>query len=377
MMKINIIWAVICLVSLLYIIVLFGQGRPTLSLEERFYQVAKLLPYNVTRNMLFEHSSIYYLGRQVQPSLVLPKYFKYKESLLVPIRTQGSCASCWAFAVADMLGDRVSLLTRGRTKQSLSVQELVSCLRPELFQCSRGGIPEMAYPFIEKKGLSKESAYPYENIKGGDIAPCKTSRMQLWDYVMPSSKKQHDRDRVFVKPGTTRNLCLNPDLYTKSMLSKNIENMKTEIFLHGPIVGTLMVYDDLYRYDGESVYTVSPNAVLRGGHAIEIFGWSDEGQNTDEAGFQGAYWICRNSWGHIWPRELPQHNAGWFYVRMGTNEAQIESRASAAQPMATNDRTSTWSSNAYTSYDAYVNDPERQNFFSHLKVRRQQRQRSS
>lgn len=61
---------------------------------------------------------------------VLPKYLKYKETLLLSPRTQGKCASCWAFAIADMMADRVSLHTRGRVREHLSPEELLSRLLP-------------------------------------------------------------------------------------------------------------------------------------------------------------------------------------------------------------------------------------------------------
>ena len=152
-------------------------------------------------------------------------------------------------------------------------------------------------------------------------------------------------------------------------------NLKIEIMTKGPVIGTIMVYTDLYQYDADRVYEVSPGARLMGGHAIEIFGWSDEGSNTVEEGFQGAYWICKNTWGVSWPNDLPKQHSGWFYVRMGVNMAGIESRASAADPLLTESmksyaKPSPWLSSAYTSYDAYVNDPERANFFEHLAQRR-------
>jgi hypothetical protein len=183
-------------------------------------------------------------------------------------------------------------------------------------------------------------------------------------------------DRVFGRPFSNRSLAS-----ISRSSEANIRNMKTEIFLNGPIVGTIMVYSDLYDYDAESVYTISPGATFRGGHAIEIFGWSDEGENTEERGFQGAYWICRNSWGKRWPRRMDD-KYGWFYVRMGTNEGGIESRASACLPWYTREmhrrhREMSRDSVAYSSYSSYVADPERKQFFDHLKRRRAAQQASS
>jgi hypothetical protein len=158
------------------------------------------------------------------------------------------------------------------------------------------------------------------------------------------------------------------------VIDENVMNMKVEIMTNGPIIGTLLVHDDLYYYDGESVYEVGKNAKPMGGHAITIFGWSDAGSNTEEEGFQGAYWACKNSWLY-WPKDVHEKHMGWFYVKMGTNEAGIESRASCADIMLTEKmrqmgRDTEWLSTAYTSYNAYVTDPERVNFFEHLVERR-------
>lgn len=328
--------------------------------EATFYAIAKLAPYVTPPTKLFRHrrdvvvSSL--LGTQfVDP---LPKYFKYKETLLVPVRSQGKCASCWAFAIADMMGDRVSIHTGGRIRENLSVQEMVACFSPRSFACDVGGIPEIAIYYPMAMGLMTEAAYPYEQSQSRDIGPCKaTDRPSLWSYLITDSNR-HERfpHRVFVKEGTDRSLCRTSH-DDPEIIAENIRNMKMEIFLNGPIVGTIQVYDDLYLYDAESVYTVSPHAQLRGGHAIEIFGWSDAGQNTEEAGFQGAYWICRNSWGQHWPRHVGE-KYGWFYVKMGVNEAGIEDRSSSALPLYTQemDRLNTLpgSSRAATAYLSYT-----------------------
>jgi C1A family cysteine protease len=256
-----------------------------------FFAISRLGDF--TPKHVYRHGPIMHLGRPVDPALVLPRYFKYKESLLVPVRSQGKCASCWAFAICDMLADRVSLYTGGSRRENLSVQEFLACFLPNDFHCKRGGIPEIAYTYPMTNGLTTEAAYPYEQENNQVMAPCRpTDGPRLLDIIMTSDRHERYAARVFGRPGSNRSLC--------SMAfsnETNILNMKTEIFLNGPIVGTIMVYDDLYQYDAESVYTRSPGSRFRGGHAIEIYGWSDEGANTAEAGFQGAYWICRNSWG--------------------------------------------------------------------------------
>lgn len=343
----------------------------------RLYGDAHLLPFSNAEAYRYRHNHVVTLGRALEPERALPKYLKWKERLLIEPRSQGQCASCWAFSIADVMADRVSLATRGHVKIPLSAQEMLSCFRPRWFTCRQGGIPEIALHYVVARGLLAEESYPYENGDRQTIEGCKIgNQMGLWE-VLGIDEKRHEKDpsRIFAKRGSIRSLCDDP--VDQATIDRNVLNMKTEIMANGPIIGTIMVYSDLYTYDADKVYVVSPGARLMGGHAMEIFGWADEGVNTAEEGFQGAYWICKNHWGVSWPNDLPRHHSGFFYVKMGVNMAGIESRASAADPLLTQSmqtfaKNSTWLSSAYTTYDEYVNDPERANFFEHLAQRRQQ-----
>ncbi|MBL2098188.1 hypothetical protein ELI75_30940, partial [Klebsiella pneumoniae] len=44
-----------------------------------------------------------------------------------PIRDQGQCGSCWAFAAAETLSERVCIASQGKVNVILSPQYLVSC----------------------------------------------------------------------------------------------------------------------------------------------------------------------------------------------------------------------------------------------------------
>ena len=340
----------------------------------RYFATARLGAYHPSSRSVYNHKFILSMGRALDPQDVLPPYFKWKERILVPIRNQGKCASCWAFAVSDCVADRLSIMTGGKVRNSLSVQELVSCLNKSIFTCKRGGIPELAYTYIIAQGLTNETSYPYLQSRNREIVPCAANVDSHWyNYILPiDPTTRRNEHKVYGQSGSSKNLCnkiSTTPLFSATTQSEehkqNIVNMKTDIYLYGPIVGTMFVRKDFYKYDGTKIYQSSPSSPVMGGHAIEILGWSEEGSNTHEKGFSGAYWICRNSWG-MWPKRLPY---GLMYIAMGINESGIESRASSILPLLNRTtqeyaNTTDKSSLYYDRYLDYVNDPKRINFIA-------------
>lgn len=290
----------------------------------------------------------------------LPNYLKYKEKYMTGVVNQGKCASCFSIAVVQMISDRISLYTGGKIKRDLSVQELLSCWNVRGDQgCTVGGIPEHAYTYLIKNGISLDSIYPYEQKNTTKVAKCRKDKL--------------DGFRTYIQPDTVRSLCIDPYRYKEgskrynSVIRENILNMKKEILMNGSIVGTILVHENLNTYDGLSVYTGTDGSKYIGGHALVIYGWSNEGINGDEPGFDKAYWCCRNSWGHSWPTKSPA-SKGYFYIEMGRNVAGIESRASRAIPVMTNEikenKIDSLDEVRYTTYGDYVNDPERENYIT-------------
>ncbi len=320
--------------------------------EHEFHSM--VVPTKLACNHESRHSVPLKMGSGSEEEL--PKYFKWKESLLSPVRDQVACASCWSFAVCDMLSDRISIATNGAFNQNLSVQELLSCFPND--GCSEGASPEDTYSYIAQHGIPLETDRPY---------------VQQREFRLQKCVPVKDTIRIFSQNGSGKSIC--QDLTHLSVSSdayeiahkNNVIAMKTEIKNNGPIVGTIEVYKDLYQYNGASIYRKKDGSAHLGGHAIEIFGWSEESENTSEPGFQDAYWICRNSWGSHWIHGL-QKPYGFFYVSMYTNECGIESRASSALPIipdiykAAQEQYDIGQS-CYSSYTEYIEDPERQNYF--------------
>lgn len=287
----------------------------------------------------------------------LPTYLKYKERLLTPIVDQGKCASCWSISVVQMLADRVSVYTGGKVRKNLSIQEMISCWDGHDGKaCSEGGVPELAYNYIIKNGVGMDKDYPYRQHSTNSLAKCDKSRL--------------NGERLYVEPDSVRSLCIDPYKLKKGsgrydeIIDLNIKNMKKELLVNGPFVCTIMVYANLYDYDGLSVYDGANGSEFVGGHSVVCVGYCDEGINGVEPGFDtpGGYWVIRNSWSD-WPLKSPA-SEGYFYIKKGSNVCGIESRASRAFPVlspeAEDHLVQSLDESRYTSYNEYVNDPDRE-----------------
>ncbi|CAM9092036.1 unnamed protein product [Ectocarpus sp. 12 AP-2014] len=288
----------------------------------------------------------------------IPRYLKYKENLLTPVINQDVCSSCWAISVCHVISDRISLLTGGKIIRPLSHQELVSCFNVQGdLGCTQGGSPESAYKYLAEKGVALDSDYPYVQQKTTRIVPCDVRKQKGF--------------RTYVQRDSIKSLCEDPYVYKEgsveylNTIQQNMNNMKTELFLHGPIACTVAVYRSMYKYTGLQIYEgPEEDDEYIGGHAAVCFGFAEE-VNGIEKGFDGKVWFVKNSWSSEWPIRSPS-SKGFFYIRAGKNTCGIESRASAAQPVITDEiRESMIGSirdSAYLTYGSYVNDPARNNY---------------
>jgi hypothetical protein len=289
----------------------------------------------------------------------LPKYLKYREYLLTDVVNQDQCTSCWAISVCHMIQDRIAVYTGGKIKRPLSYQELVSCfdVRGDV-GCTVGGIPENALRFITENGIATEEDYPYVQGKSTKIVKCD-----------PSKRKGF---RTFLQKGSVRSLCIDPDQYEKGSkkwqdtIDQNMKNMQTELYINGPIVCTLQIYQNMYDFDGLSIYSETKGKYI-GGHAALIIGMVTADVNGVEPGFDKNYYIIKNSWSSKWPLKSPA-SRGYVYVEAGKNVAGIESRASRALPVLTDEvrrnMVKSLDESRYISMDSYVQDPERQLFIT-------------
>jgi len=89
---------------------------------------------------------------------------KHTPSVVSPVKSQGGCGSCWAFAAAEVIESHVAIETG--VLLSLSPQELTSCT-PNSRHCGgsggcTGAIAQLAFAYINQQGgVSDIWQYPY------------------------------------------------------------------------------------------------------------------------------------------------------------------------------------------------------------------------
>lgn len=95
-----------------------------------------------------------------------------------PIRDQGQCGACWAFATVNSVAGLRAWQT-GQPFENLSVQELVDCAKASdgsAMTCATGGEMSMGIDWLVSQNVSlvPESDYAYTAVDGA----CKLSSMQ-------------------------------------------------------------------------------------------------------------------------------------------------------------------------------------------------------
>jgi hypothetical protein len=215
-----------------------------------------------------------FLSFQTDRVAALPVRFDWRNNggnFVTPVRNQGGCGSCWAFAATAAL-EAVTLIAQRTPGINLDLAEQILVSTCSSAGDCGGGYPSGAANFIKNTGLPLESCYPYKASNSECALACAN-----W---------QNNTYRI-------------KEYYNVGSWSPTLDDIKTALFDYGPLATTLDVYTDFFSYRS-GIYSlapvccndskVCPNCHYEGGHAVLIVGYNDEEE----------YFIVKNSWGTGW-----------------------------------------------------------------------------
>lgn len=237
----------------------------------------------------------------VDANVKLPESFDARDKWpncpsLKEVRDQSNCGSCWAFATAEAITDRICIATNGSLAQDVSAQDLMTCCS-ECGNGCHGGEPLAAWQYWVTNGLVTGGLY-----NGTGCEP----------YTIPP----HHHGEPYQDTPFCKHKCVNDEDYDSSKeygksayVLGSEEDIKYDIYNHGPVGADFTVYADFPSYKS-GVYQRHSSQSF-GGHAIKLIGWGTE-KGT-------PYWLGVNSWNTEWGAN------GYFKFLRGSDECGIES----------------------------------------------------
>lgn len=188
--------------------------------------------------------------------------WRKKLGVLSPVKAQGGCGSCWAFAAAEAIESNIAINTGVLT--SLSPQQLTSCVQNPN-ECGgsggcTGATPELAFEYVVKEGLSDIWHYPYLSGTSMESEVC-NNRSSAQAFLTGYEK-----------------------------LPANDADALEEAVAKGPVAVSVDA-SAWYMYQ-KGIFDGCDKANPDINHAVLLVGYGHF-QNT-------KYWIIQNSWGPKW-----------------------------------------------------------------------------
>jgi KDEL-tailed cysteine endopeptidase len=183
-----------------------------------------------------------------------------KNGSVTPVKNQGSCGSCWAFAAVASVESAYFL--KYKKLKTFSEQQVVSC--DIVDKGCRGGLQDTAFKFIEKNGgLCTDKEYKYDSGNGADgvcITGCNKDPNTI------------PKNIIDIEPSE--------DALTEALLK------------HGPVVVDIEADQASFQFYKSGVISKWCGSKLD--HAVLLVGYGrDNATGLD-------YWKLKNSWGPKW-----------------------------------------------------------------------------
>ena len=211
----------------------------------------------------------------------LPTSFDLRPDAVTPVKSQGQCGACWAFATLAALESNLKLNT-GETFD-FSENHMKNSLLPYEDPCFAGSFMDALTYFSHWKGPVLEEEDPY-------------------------SEEAIDNSPSGLSPATLITDYIQVAYYVREV---SRDELKTMIMTYGGVATSMSFQQEgtaynpatfAYYYEGD--YAEDTN------HGVLLVGWDDAfdaGNFTDTPAGDGA-WIAKNSWGRGWGDD------GYFYI---------------------------------------------------------------
>jgi len=172
-----------------------------------------------------------------------------------PVRDQGNCGSCVAFAAVGVIEAKNNLNnTNPDLDIDLSEQELVSECSSSIINCDGGGQPDQAIDYVLSNGLRTEECFPYLGIDAGCTPRCDVRHAIASKYYVE----------------------INDDIIKRKLVDS------------GPIVVTVKWSEIAFDKDMVGRFVIDDAEELY--HSVVLVGYNEV----------GGIWMFKNSWGTWW-----------------------------------------------------------------------------
>jgi cathepsin L len=207
--------------------------------------------------------------------------WRSEPNVVTPVKDQGGCGSCWAFASTAVLESHVALQTG--VLFELSPQELVSCC-PNPRHCGgeggcTGSIGELAMEYVATQGMVQEWQFPYQSYQGDNVT-CSLVNNTAMTNTGPD-------------PPGIKGAVVTIDGYAV-LPANNYTYLMNAVAKVGPIAVSVAASNwNLYESGVFEDKSRAPTA-FDINHLVALVGYGTDEETGED------YWLIRNSWRPTW-----------------------------------------------------------------------------
>lgn len=218
----------------------------------------------------------------IDPVEELPAAVDWRtKGVTTPVKNQGMCGSCWAFASTAVLESHIAIQTD--ILFQLSEQQLVSCAENPMHCGGSGGCTgataEIALEHVKQKGIVSAYTFGYQATYGTNIS-CSLGTSQ------PSL-----RTRETVIPYADSVAMISDFVVLES---NNYQVLMNAVAKLGPIAVSVAAHPWMFYRSGVLTVPMNATGATDINHLVVLEGYGTDTETGED------YWLVRNSWGPLW-----------------------------------------------------------------------------